>query len=127
MTPLRLNSLDGSFGRFLSDVRIDIGGYLEGEFIADLGFVGMSPAIGAFPPKPIRGYELLLTLSADIEPRRVVFQLTAIRHIQLMRDLKPGDKIVLKTIQIKHRTHTWHELVVNGYFAGLLGPRKVNQ
>lgn len=100
-------------GTFTLD-QIDLGDYLEAEFIGDLGYMGEFE--GANGPVAVRGFQVLLTFSnIDIPPEEVVFKTVSnMTGVPLFRGRTPGEKLVLRPVQVYNRNFTWHQLSING-------------
>lgn len=105
--------------------RIDIGDYLEAEFLGAIndGFKARSGGVDFH----VKDYELLVTCSASVQSHRCVLKLLWPRDVQLMERLIDGEKIVLTShgpVPVPHGP-PWYLLAVNGFVGTNDGPVKV--
>lgn len=103
---------------------VDIGDYIEAEFVADLGIVDQFECMGK--TVPVFGYELLLTLSAnDAPPELVEYRAAGVITKRILEDRQQGEFMAIRPIKVTHRLYQWNQLVVNGETTGLMGRTKV--
>ena len=99
---------------------VDIGDYIEAEFLTNLGCVEILK--GPHAPLRVFGYEMMLTFSANNWPPRLVqFRTGSKVSRQLMLDRKEGELLCMRPAPIKFKEHLYFQLVVNGERIGLTG------
>lgn len=114
--------LDGKNGTFLLD-DVDIGDYLEAEFVRCVGIVDTCRGVRN-DLVPVIGYEILLTLSANAcEPEIVVFTSGSRLTQSMVRHCEAGEKLVMTARKMTNHKVAWYVLGVNGAYPNMLGKR----